>query len=223
MENDIKLFEEIKGFFSSMEQEDLAKDLDCLGLPEERKNTLIDLISENLKMEFYSTLDVFLYALKIAYIEKFMTLNTSEHLKSKGDLYEYDPSKNGSNIIKHGISFHEVVSYASKFGALMVSCPDRNDSERVVIFSDLYNLKGVYSLDLPLNSDGKSDGYVVSIAHCRNNKFRFISSRIMSKKSHKKTLKNALKNIYPDNAEKKEQFIDRCLEILNQNLFATDT
>ncbi len=218
MEKDIKLFNKAKELLSSISEEELSIKLDCLELEEGRKQTLIKTVTGEVDIDFYDKLNIFLYAIKNLFRDEFESLGAGKHLYSSCELYEFDPSKNGQNLIKHGISFGEVVSYSRKFGALMVPCPDKNDLERVVIFSDLANLADGHHLKLPLNPNVQSDCYIISIVHTRKMKFRFISSRVMSKTKHRKTLKNALKDIYPEDPEKKREFIDRCIAILNDNL-----
>ncbi len=203
---------------SSIRDEELSIKLDCLQLEEGRKQTLIEILIGKVDIDFYNKLDIFLYAIKNLFRDEFESLGAGKHLYSSCELYEFDPSKNGQNLIKHGISFGEVVSYSSKFGALMVPCPDKNDLERVVIFSDLANLSDEHHLTLPLNPNVQSNCYIISIVHIREMKFRFISSRVMSKIKYRKTLNNALKDIYPEDPEKKREFIDRCIVILNENL-----
>lgn len=219
MEKDIRLFNKAKEILSSLSEEELSSRLGCLELGDERKEILFDILAGKRPIGFHTQLDVFLYVIKSLFREEFDSLDTRQHLHSSCELYEFDPPKNGQNIIKHGISFREVVSYSSKFGSLMVRCPDEKDLDRIVIFSDLSNLNGQWRLELPLNPKFKSDCYVISIIHIRNMKFRFISSRVMSKNKNRKTLKNALKNIYPNDPSRKTDFIDRCIEILDENFF----
>ncbi|WP_230432149.1 BrnT family toxin [Plesiomonas shigelloides] len=219
MEKDIKLLNEMKELLYPLSEEELLIRLDSLELEEKRKQILCDILSGRVDIGLNHKLDVFSYAIKNLFQDKFESLGTVKHLYSNCDLYEYDPPKNGQNLIKHGISFSEVVSYSRNFGSLMVPCPHTEDSERVVIFSDLANLTDMFKLELPLNSNMQSDCYIISIVKMIGIRCKFISSRVMSKTRYKKTLKNALKNIYTDDPEKKEMFVDRCIEILKKNLF----
>ena len=57
---------------------------------------------------------------------------------SKACLYEYDPAKNGQNILKHGLDFGEVISYAGNDYGRLISYTKSGDEERVVIFSKYY-------------------------------------------------------------------------------------
>ena len=75
-------------------------------------------------------IDIEEYALKIIFPDVYNQSMITEHLYSTCDLYEFNPAKNGQNVIKHGIGFQDVVSYSKKFGTLIISCPDKND-ERV--------------------------------------------------------------------------------------------
>ena len=141
------------------------------------------------------------------------------HVYSSCELYEYDPPKNGKNIIKHGIKFGDVVSYSKKFGTLLVPCPDDKDGERYVVFSDLNLENGIYKLQLPL-SELKDLNFIISIVSKSGGKFRFISSRIMSskKKKYRETIQQSLRSVKFVDKNSKQQFVERCVEIIERDL-----
>lgn len=66
--------------------------------------------------------------------------------------------------------------------------------------------------------------YTISIAHYKDGKFRFISSRLMSSKKEKyrKTMAQAFKEIMSDE-QARLGFIDRCVEIVASNLIRPKT
>lgn len=188
------------------------------GINNSRFELLKEAINRRLNVSYPESWDIERYALKHLLPEEYKSLALGDHCYSSGELYEYDPSKNGQNIIKHGLSFGEVVSYSTKFGTLIVPCPDEKDGERVVIFSDMV-LKDK-NLSLPLdNNNFQKENYTLSIAQSRNGKFRFISSRLLSKNSYKENMDQAFRNIYKENKNLKDTFIDRCIDIIKRDLF----
>ncbi|MDO9480905.1 MAG: hypothetical protein Q8S96_18200 [Hydrogenophaga sp.] len=90
----------------------------------------------------------------------------------------------------------------------------------MVIFSDIF-LKDK-NLSLPLdNIDFSEENYTLSIVQSRNGKFRFISSRLLSKNSYKENLDQAFRNIYKEEKESKNAFVNRCVEIIKRDLLKT--
>lgn len=139
------------------------------------------------------------------------------HTYSTSELYDYDPPKNGQNIIKHGLSFREVVNYSFQFGTLLAPCPDNNNGTRCVIFSDLDSGDNGRNLELPISGmAGKL--YTMSIAQQSSKKFRFVSSRILSGNSYKAIMGRAVKNIYQNNPAEKDAFLKRYIEIVEHYL-----
>lgn len=135
--------------------------------------------------------------------------------------YEYDPAKNGHNMVKHGLSFSEVVSFSSRFGVLSVPLPEDKE-KRFVVFSDLcigLNKK----LEMPPSNLGNINHIASIVAHREDElqliKMRFISSRRISSKESKrrKDLENIFKNIVHDE-NIRSSFIDDCLEIIRTRL-----
>lgn len=197
--------------------EDFQARIKSQGLSGVRTELLLEVIKSKKKVEFYLGVDIQRYALKCLFPDLYANLALGNHIYSTSELYEYDPPKNGQNIIKHGLSFREVVSYSSQFGTLLVPCPDNNNGTRCVIFSDLDAGIDGGNLELPISSmTGKL--YTMSIAQHSSEKFRFISSRILSKNSYKEIMGRAFKNIYQDDSAAKDAFVKRCIEIVEEHL-----
>lgn len=207
-----------------MSEAELSIKLKCLNLPQNREDILKKILTGESELDTHEEIDIKIYALKALFPGSHDSLKLKETLCSKSEFYHYDPAKNGQNIIKHGISFRDIVNFSSKFGTLMVPCPETNNEQRVVIFSDL-SINDKYSkLSLPLEtSEIRTKFYTLSVAQQTLIGFRFISSRIISRRKFSKTMKNAFKNIYPDSPELKQVFINRCIEILRRDLFETTT
>lgn len=199
-------------------KEQVAEKTVCDRLGTKRLDLLFDVIQGKRAVSGYSRLDIEAYALKRLMPEVYDSLPDNEYPHSRGELYEYDPPKNGQNIIKHGIGFGEVVSYSRQFGTLMVPCSSDSDGERYVIFADLNLEREDHTLELPLPSIREMN-YTISIAHHRNDRFRFVSSRLMStkKKKYRDTMVQSFGEIYPDEAAR-NAFVDRCVEILEEHL-----
>lgn len=188
------------------------------GLGLDRKDLLFRFVRGEVDIHASIRPDVERYALKCLAPEIYGSLPHEAHLYSSGDHYEYDPAKNGQNMVKHGIGFGEVVSYSRKFGRLMVPFHHERDGERWVLFSDLDAGPNGKNLDMPpASANGML--YVLSVAQQREGKFRFISARIMSseRKKYRKTIVDAIKHVFPT-AEAKAAFIDRCCEIVENGL-----
>ncbi len=199
-------------------KEEFEDKIKLQGLPKERQDLLFKFIQGEIQVSYSCKPDIEDYALKSLMPEVYKSLPHEGHPYSSCEFYEYDPPKNGQNIIKHGIGFGEVVSYASQFGTLLVPCPDDSDGERCVIFSDLNLEPEGNELALP-PSGIREVNYTLSIAHYRDRRFRFISSRLMSsrKEKYRKTMEQVFGEIIPD-ALARQDFIDRCVEIVETNL-----
>lgn len=212
--------ETLNRLINEINKEEVQKKLKKTGINDARLKLLTEVINGRLNVSHPDIWDIERYALKYLLPEEYKSLALSDHCYSSGDLYEYDPPKNGQNIIKHGLSFGGVVSYSTKFGTLLVPCPDEQDGERVVIFSDIF-LKDK-NISLPLdNIDLSKENYTLSIAQSRNGKFRFISSRFLSKNSYKENMDQAFRNIYKEEKESKNAFVARCVEIIERDLLKT--
>lgn len=198
-------------------KKEVQKNIKKNGINDARFKLLADVINGRVAVSHPDIWDIERYVLKCILPEEYKSLSLSDHCYSSGHFYEYDPPKNGQNIIKHGLSFAAVVSYSKNFGTLIVPCPDEQDGERVVIFSDLI-LKDK-NLSLPLASvDFSKENYTISIAQLRNEKFRFISSRLLSKSSYKENMDQAFRNIYKKKKESKDAFVNKCVEIVERDL-----
>lgn len=215
------LLVELEKLIGSLKPDLFHEKLSLVDIESERITLLVEAINRN-TFQHGERIDVFLFLLKHLLPDDYERLVIRERIGSSSELYEFDPVKNGQNIVKHGVSFSEVVSYSNRFGTLVVPCPDEQDQKRLVIFSDLSASRSGMRLSFPLPKiEEQNECYVISIAQLKDSKFRFISSRLMSRKRHKKTLKNAFKNIYINQPELKNEFMERCLEILERDLFKT--
>jgi hypothetical protein len=202
-----------------LNQIDVRANRDKLELSKDRAEVLASVINGTKNVEYFTALDIHLFCLKKIFPAQYSAAKAIEHAYSKSDLYEFDPPKNGQNVMKHGISFCEVVSFSKKFGTLIVPCPDKTDTERLVVFSDL-TIDSGYHLALPLSSmDFTQEIYTLSIVQQRGRGFRFISSRTFGRESYREAMHQSFKGIYQNSPGEKTLFTNRCCEILEQNLF----
>ena len=141
---------EIENIFKNMPEPELCQKLKILELSQDREEVLKDVLTGKKDLHISEALDIKIYALKFLFPNSYHLLNLKETIFSKSELFQYDPAKNGQNIIKHGIAFGEVTSYSTKFGTLIVPCPETNNEQRVVIFSDLSLDNKKYHFSLPL-------------------------------------------------------------------------
>ena len=192
-------------------------------LSTDRQDILFKFIQGETDVSYSCRPDIEEYALKVLMPEIYESLPHEGHLYSSCEIYEYDPPKNGQNIIKHGLGFGEVVSYSTQFGALLVPCPDNKDGTRYVILSDLTLERESDKLALP-PAGIREINYTISIAHRRHGKFRFISARLISskKKKYEETIAQALGEIITDE-QARQCFIHRCVNIAETNLFRLTT
>lgn len=214
-----EVFPKLEKIINELGDDELSARLDELNLGSKRKDLLFSVLRNKVDLRFHEKLDIFLYVIKNILPSEFELHKIDSHAYSKG-MTEYDPAKNGQNLIKHGLSFNEVTSYSDgKFGVLNVHCP-ADEGERIVMFSPLVPFKSGFKLSLPINeSVNTKESYVVSIVQSTGIGFRFISSRCISSKKYKKTLDNALKNVFVDNPTAKSMLIEDCLVILERDLF----
>jgi len=195
------------------ESEDLAK------LPADRKKMLFKFIDSNYLVSPIDKFDIEQFLLK--YLKNDAYDPNHNCIDFENFNYEYDPAKNGYNMVKHGLSFREVASLSPNFGALSVPLPEDKE-KRFVVFSNLcIGLGG--KLEMP-PSNLKQISLITSIITNREDnlrpiKMRFISSRRISSKASKrrKDLENIFKNIVND--EKiRSSFIDNCFKIIRTSL-----
>lgn len=202
-----------------LNQIDVRAHRDKLDLSKDRIEVLASVINGTKNVEHFTALDIHLFCIKNIFPSQYSAAKEVRHAYSKSDLYEFDPPKNGQNVIKHGISFREVISFSKKFGTLIVPCPSKIDTERLVVISDLTLDAGCH-LELPLNSmDFTKKIYTLAIVQQRGVGFRFISARAFGRESYREAMHQSFKGIYQDSAEKKRLFTDRCCEIVEKNLF----
>ncbi|WP_155249900.1 hypothetical protein [Pseudomonas putida] len=189
------------------------------GIPAKRLDLLYKIVSSRVKCELYKKIDCSRFALSLLDRDNVDAYMCGNHDCSVSDFFEYDPVKNGANIIKHGLSFGEVISYSRKFGALSVICPHPQDVFRTVVFSDLDAGEDGENLSFPIS---KASGviFTMSIGRNVNGRFRFISSRQLSRKSYHKDMLQAFKGILDDNPSEKEKFVSDCVVIIKQHLFS---
>ena len=188
-------------------------------LPEERQDLLLKFIQGKIQVSIDCKIDIEEYALKQLMGTFYESSTPQWHPYSSGEFYEYDPAKNGQNIIKHGIGFSEVISYSGgRFGVLQVPFPHKTDGQRYAVFSDLNLKHRGDKLAMPLPST-RDMNYTFSITTFREGKYRFISSRLLSSKKpkYKKTVEQVFKEIIPDEKERRG-VIDRCVEIIERDL-----
>lgn len=184
-------------------------------LGNDRKELLYNFI-QNKSIYSSTDIDISSYAVKTISPEKYENCFISEHLYSSQEMIEYDPPKNGQNIIKHGLSFNEVVYFSERFGSLCVPL----DKERRAIFSGILINKKNNKLSYPLNETHGLFNTISIVAKRKNDSlgFRFISSRIMSRDGYRENVRQALSKVIED---KKEQakFINDCVLYIEENLF----
>lgn len=201
-----------------LSKEEFEKRIKPQRLPDDRKDLLFKFIQGDIQVCYSCRPDIEAYALKCLMPEFYNSNPIEGHPYSSCDIYEYDPPKNGQNIIKHGIGFGEVVSYSRKFGRLLVPIPNETDGERLVIFSGLDLKREGDELEIP-PPDIRDMNYVISIVNCKEGKFRFISARLLSskKKKYEKTIAQALGKIIT-NKQARQGFINDCVETLERDL-----
>lgn len=201
------VWEKIKG----LRKEEFAKKFSD-HLPHDRLDVLFKFVRGNISHS--DGRDIKAYVVKVSNPDFYKAISDKCFPNLVGYSYEYDPPKNGQNIIKHGIGFNDVVSYSSNFATLIV--PIQEDVEaRLVILSDLV-LKD-YSLEMAPSSI-KEMNYTISIVTQRE-KYRFISARLLSsrRKKYKETISHAIGKIIVDEQERQD-FINRCVEKLERDL-----
>lgn len=186
-------------------------------IPIKRKRLLFNIIKRQVSCGFYEWVDCSRFALKILVPERVELYNCGGHINSNSEFYEFDPVKNGANIIKHGLGFREVVSYSELFGTLSVPCPNETDGYRTVIFSDLNTGPDGERLNFPLKKV-RGTIYTLSVGQNLGGRYRLISARRLSGKSYAQDMKQSFKGIYDDDPEKKAEFVSRCSAIIEQHL-----
>ncbi len=199
--------------------DDFSWYFDCEKIPTKRLHQFYDVINEKMTIDESGRFYIQEYALRFIFNEKYKKFE-DEHFNSSGQLYEFDPSKNGKNLVKHGVAFNEVWSYSKKFGTLSIPFLDLSGEERVISFSD-FNLEGKYKAIFPLSEIINLRYCVSIIKNTEKGKIRFISSRFLSSRRDKcyKTIYDSLNHAAFCNEKLKKDFVNRVIEILQRNLF----
>jgi uncharacterized DUF497 family protein len=194
------------------------KKAELLQISKERAIQFSEVLIGNISVDHFNKFDIEEFAIKHFHSpEIYHQIRTSEHNQSKCDAYEYDPAKNGQNIIKHGLAFGEVVSYSSRFGSVMIPIPHELDVRRVLIFSDLV-LNKEREIELPL-SKIRNENFTLSVAVNIDGKFRLISSKLLSSKKRKfvETVKQSIGDINFSSTDSRTEFTQYCIEIFERN------
>ncbi len=181
--------------------------------PEDRYGEILKLIKDESGYAFAN--DIKGYILRLLEPDCYMSMVNKNHTYSNGETFEYDPYKNGENIIKHGISFNDVISFSGgSFGTLLIPIKDEEE-ERLVAFSSFFSKEQIQGV--PPERINKMN-YVISILTLREQKYRFISSRFLgSSGNYQKDISQSLKDIIKEKS-KKESFVNQCVQILEKNL-----
>lgn len=183
----------------------------------ERRDLLFKFIKSEIQVGYDCSPDLQAYALKCMMPATYDTFAIRSHPFSMGENWEYDPPKNGQNLIKHGLGFGEVASYSGgTFGVYSVPCPDSADNERWVVFSGLDVSRKDAKLTLPIGDVEGRSNCTVSITQFRNGRYRFISSHLLSseKEDAIKTIRKKLKKFSADPRDK-EAVVDRAMEFID--------
>jgi len=172
-----------------------------LQISKDRYDFIVKILTRNIKVNEFLMNDILRCIVKkICESQGIDFLSTfklpENHLLSKTPLYEYDPAKNGQNILKHGLDFGSVVSFGGADYGRLISYTKSGDEKRVVIFSKYYVLN---NNNIFLSDDKKTEDFlcIATIAINVDHGFRFISSRALKVKNEK-TLQRELKNIIKD-------------------------
>ncbi|PHV51371.1 hypothetical protein CSQ91_09785 [Janthinobacterium sp. BJB301] len=211
--------EEILLQLSALNEQEFIAGMMEKSLGVQRAKLLFDIVQGNFYVASPEKIDLLRFALKALLPEDYRALELANHLWSHSDLFKYDPPKNGQNIMKHGLAFAEVHSYAHLFGRLTVQCPFPDGVTRSVVFSNLDTGTDGGNLCCPLP---KVQGMisVMSIGQFENECFKFISARRLGRTNYIKVMSDAFKNVHMDNPSAKEEFVNGCAEIVKADLFS---
>lgn len=173
---------------------------------------------EALIFDVFDALDVNLFILKIVAPDEFPKHAVRMHLRSKGELFEYDPPKNGQNIVKHGLSFSEAISFSKNFGTLIVPIKI-GDERRYAIFSELTTDGDTRKLDYPIASWPETMTMLtLTIVTDAALPYRVISARRISSTNLEEAVAGALHAVEIQDPIDRATFHDACAEILKRNL-----
>lgn len=180
-----------------------------------RRDLLYEIIKGTLQIDPYTKIDVQLFALKALRGQRYTLKPGCGHPATDAPHTEYDPAKNGENVLKHGLSFAEV-TLTETFGTVVVPAPDKDDGERLVIFSTLDVGRNAKYLTLPLPHNTNVI-YTLTIAKQVGFKFRLISSRRVSPDDLRSDLKRAIRTHHLSEDEM-TGFVDHCTARIEQLL-----
>lgn len=180
----------------------LPKDLDASG-----RDKLYAMLQRSIHLDTFTELDVQLFAMSALFDERYDVNPDAGHPGLVAINTEYDPPKNGANVVKHGLSFNDITQ-TSTFGTLMVRVPHERDGERVVIFSTLDAGDKGARMTLPRREIHEVI-YTLTIAQQIGFKFRLISSRRISPGRLRRDIKGAVKDLKLP-LEEQSSFVDHC-------------
>ena len=214
----LKMLSEMKSFINEKSSSYIKEKIDKIrDINQDRKEMFFNLLTEeNNRLRTYSDFDVTLYAISIIDEDFFKKLNVKRHCESHSDSMEYDPRKNGENIIRHGISLRESIG-CNRFGTLIINAYSEKD-KRSAYFSDI----NMSMLELPI-PETMHHKFTLTVAENKYPKIRIISVRTFGKKGYKKVFnKGLLGDIYENEVnkeEKVEEFKNNCCNIIENQLF----
>ena len=153
------------------------------------------------------------YVFKVVFPEQYEAL-MEQDVYADGENHLYDTAKNGKNIVKHGISFDELLSYAGGNGTVIVPIVVRGEERRAVF----WRLSASAPLRFPLNPPIQG-GRVLSIVKPVGERFRFISARVVSEneRDHRMAAKSQLKDVEDLAVEDRPGFLQDLLDIIARN------
>lgn len=166
----------------------------------------------------FDTLDVNLFLLKRISPSQHANQRVKKHLQSEGDLFEYDPAKNGQNILKHGLSFRESVSCARNFGTMTVPI-EITGEKRSAVFYELNLGEDHKTLDYAFRKwPTEASILVLTIAENLGLRYRLISSRRMSSKNTRAAVSEALRAVDIIDPNARSEFQYYCAQRLSELL-----
>lgn len=144
----------------------------------------------------------------------------TENIDSNTDTYQYDPAKNGQNILKHNLSFNQICSFIGNRGVLIVHTAtkktEKKDREpRLVYFLGIEDRKNDEGRKNDEDTENKNKNIKNVMAICAGNtsSLRFISARYFSNK--KEEIEDVLKSTIKD-----EKLSANCLGDLRKSAYS---
>lgn len=198
--------------------EEFIKKATTANISKERAIILRKVLVKEISVSHFTRFDIEEFAIKLFHPKDiYNQIRTPEHIGSKSETFEYDPAKNGQNIIKHGIAFGEVLSYSLQFGSLMIQIPYELDDQRSLLLSDLI-LDKDRKIELPLRKMNHKEFTLAVVAHI-NGKFRFISARSLglNKDNIYKNINQSINCIDFPCKNLKKEFAEHCMKIFERN------